>query len=143
MHHYKIKPKIGLGDIPFNSSIDEFIKILGKPNEDETIEEENEKYKSRILHYDEYGLSASFDEESNWELTSIAVSEEEFHIDGHYFIGLNKADFSNKINELNFGDFDKEVFQEDDYTSTIYHFGNLHLTFWFENDELQEIQWGI
>ena len=107
MHHYKIKPKIGLGDIPFNSSIDEFIKILGKPNEDETIEEENEKYKSRILHYDEYGLSASFDEESNWELTSIAVSEEEFHIDGHFFIGLNKADFSNKINELNFGHFDK------------------------------------
>jgi hypothetical protein len=143
MHHYKIKPKIGLGDIKFNSSVDEFINILGEPNEDETIEEENEKYKSRILHYDEYGLSASFDEESNWELTSIAVSEEEFHIDGHFFIGLSKVDFLYKINELNFGDFDNEVFLEDGYTSTIYHFSNLHLTFWFENDELQEIQWGI
>ena len=43
---------------------------------------------------------------------------------------------------MNFGEFEKEVFEEDDYTSTIYHFSHLHLTFWFENDELKEIQWG-
>ena len=90
MHHYKIKPKIGIGEINFYCTTDDFIESFGEPNEDEIIEEKNEKFKSRILHYDEYGLSASFDEESNWQLTSIAVSENDFHIDGNYFIGIDK-----------------------------------------------------
>jgi hypothetical protein len=143
MHHYKIKPKVGIGDIQFNATIEEFTNDFGDPDEDEFIEEELEQFKSRILHYDDYGLSASFDEETDWKLTSIAVSENDFHIDGHYFIGINKSTFLKKIEELNLGEFEKEVFMEDDYTSTVFHFEDLHLTFWFENNELQEIQWGI
>ena len=142
MHHYKIKPKVGIGDVEFNSSIDQFKNSFGEPDEDEIIEDNNEKFKSRILHYDSYGLSASFDEENNWELSSIAVSENDFHIDGNYFIGIKKSEFYEKIELLNFGDYEREVFQEEDYTSSIFHFSQLHLTFWFENDELQEIQWG-
>ena len=142
MHNYKIKPKIGIGEISFYCTTDDFIESFGEPNEDEIIEEKNENFKSRILHYDEYGLSASFDEENNWQLTSIAVSENDFHIDGNYFIGIDKVEFGKKIIAMNFGEFEKEVFEEDDYTSTIFHFSHLHLTFWFENDELKEIQWG-
>ena len=114
MHHYKIKPKIGIGEVDFYCSMDEFIESFGEPDEDEIMEDKNEKFKSRILHYDEYGLSASFDEESNWQLTSIAVSENDFHIDGNYFIGISKDEFSKKIITMNFGEFEKEVFEEDD-----------------------------
>ena len=49
--HYKIKPKIGIGDVKFNASIDEFISVFGEANEDEFIEEKSENFKSRILHY--------------------------------------------------------------------------------------------
>jgi hypothetical protein len=143
MQHYKIKPKIGIGDVKFNSTIEEFINVFNQPDEDELIEDKSENFKSRILHYDDYGLSASFDEESEWKLTSIAVSENDFHLDGNYFIGENKITFLKKIEELNLGEYEKEVFLEEDYTSTLFYFGDLHLSFWFENNELQEIQWGI
>lgn len=143
MHHYKIKPKVGIGEVKFNSTVEEFINIFNEPDEDELIEDKSEKFKSRILHYDNYGLSASFDEESEWKLTSIAVSENDFHIDGNYFIGDNKSTFLKKIEDLNLGEYEKEVFMEEDYTSTLFYFGVLHLSFWFENNELQEIQWGI
>jgi len=143
MSLFTIKPKIGIGDIKFNASINEFIDFFGDPDEDELLNDENENFKSRILHYDNIGLSASFDEEYEWRLTSIAVSENEFQIKGVHLIGVNNSTFLEKIKQLNFGKYEREVFVEDDYSSTLYHFEDLHLSFWFENNELKEIQWGI
>ena len=143
MSLFTIKPKIGIGDIKFNASINEFIDFFGDPDEDELLNDENENFKSRILHYDNIGLSASFDEEYEWRLTSIAVSENEFQIKGVHLIGVNNSTFLEKIKQLNFGKYEREVFVEDDYSSTLYHFEDMHLSFWFENDELKEIQWGI
>ena len=143
MSLFTIKPKIGIGDIKFNASINEFIDFFGDPDEDELLNDENENFKSRILHYDNIGLSASFDEEYEWRLTSIAVSENEFQIKGVHLIGINNSTFLEKIKQLNFGKYEREVFVEDDYSSTLYHFEDLHLSFWFENNELKEIQWGI
>jgi len=143
MSLFTIKPKIGIGDIKFNASINEFIDFFGDPDEDELLNDENENFKSRILHYDNIGLSASFDEEYEWRLTSIAVSENEFQIKGVHLIGINNSTFLEKIKQLNFGKYEREVFVEDDYSSTLYHFEDMHLSFWFENDELKEIQWGI
>tara|TARA_B100000925_G_scaffold122434_1_gene90900 strand:- start:836 stop:1267 length:432 start_codon:yes stop_codon:yes gene_type:complete len=143
MSLFTIKPKIGIGDIKFNASINEFIDFFGNPDEDELLNDENENFKSRILHYDNIGLSASFDEEYEWRLTSIAVSENEFQIKGVHLIGINNSTFLEKIKQLNFGKYEREVFVEDDYSSTLYHFEDMHLSFWFENNELKEIQWGI
>jgi len=138
---YKIKPKIGIGDIDFYATIQEFIYVFGDPNEEEIMKEKDEDVSSKILHYDNIGMSASFDEENNWQLTSIAISENDFHFNGLYLIGITKSDFFTKINEFNMGEFEMEEFNEDGYTSTLYHFSDQHMSFWFENDELQEIQW--
>lgn len=141
MENTEIKVKEGLGDIRFLSSIEDVINILGEPTEDESINEIDDSHHSRLLHYDHLGLSASFDEEENWTLTSIAISEEEYNINGVNLIGLNKSEFIEKIKPLNLGDFMKEEFNEEDYKSTVLNFDDSHLTCWFENDELQEIQW--
>lgn len=141
MENTEIKIKEGLGDIRFLSSIEDVINILGEPTEDESINEIDDSHHSRLLHYDHLGLSASFDEEENWTLTSIAISEEEYNINGVNLIGLNKSEFIEKIKPLNLGDFIKEEFNEEDYKSTVLNFDDSHLTCWFENDELQEIQW--
>ena len=69
MHHYNIKPKKGLGDVKFLSTVDEFISMIGQPDDDELIQEKISNYNSRILHYDSLELSASFDEENNWKLS--------------------------------------------------------------------------
>lgn len=141
MENTEIKVKEGLGDIRFLSSIEDVINVLGEPTEDESINEIDDSHHSRLLHYDHLGLSASFDEEENWTLTSIAISEEEYNINGVNLIGLNKSEFIEKIKPLNLGDFIKEEFNEEDYKSTVLNFDDSHLTCWFENDELQEIQW--
>ena len=37
MHHYNIKPKEGLGDVKFLSTVDEFISMIGQPDDNELI----------------------------------------------------------------------------------------------------------
>ena len=141
MENSEIKVKEGLGDIKFLSSIEDVRKLLGEPTEDEAINEVDDSHHSRLLHYDHLGLSASFDEEENWTLTSIAISEEEYNIKGVNLIGSNKSDFLEKIKNLDLGEYHEEEFNEEDYESTVLNFDDSHLTCWFENDELQEIQW--
>ena len=143
MHHYNIKPKEGLGDVKFLSTVDEFISMIGQPDDDELIQEKISKYNSRILHYDSLELSASFDEENNWKLSSITVNSDAFHINDIYLFNCNKIDFLKKIETLDLGTYESDVYNEEDYSSTTYYFKQNNISFWFENDALQKIQWGI
>ena len=143
MHHYNIKPKEGLGDVKFLSTVDEFISMIGQPDDNELIQEKISKFSSRILHYDSLELSASFDEENNWKLSSITVNSDAFHINDIYLFNCNKIDFLKKIEPLDLGTYEIDVYNEEDYSSTTYYFKQNNISFWFENDALQKIQWGI
>ena len=143
MHHYNIKPKEGLGDVKFLSTVDEFISMIGQPDDDELIQEKISNYNSRILHYDSLELSASFDEENNWKLSSITVNSDAFHINDIYLFNCSKIDFLKKIEPLDLGTYEIDVYNEEDYSSTTYYFKQNNISFWFENDALQKIQWGI
>ena len=143
MHHYNIKPKEGLGGVKFLSTVDEFISMIGQPDDDELIQEKISNYNSRILHYDSLELSASFDEENNWKLSSITVNSDAFHINDIYLFNCSKIDFLKKIEPLDLGTYESDVYNEEDYSSTTYYFKQNNISFWFENDALQKIQWGI
>ena len=143
MHHYNIKPKEGLGDVKFLSTVDEFISMIGQPDDDELIQEKISNYNSRILHYDSLELSASFDEENNWKLSSITVNSDAFHINDIYLFNCSKIEFLKKIETLDLGTYEIDVYNEEEYSSTTYYFRLNNISFWFENDALQKIQWGI
>ncbi|MEA4968676.1 MAG: hypothetical protein VB048_11245 [Bacteroidaceae bacterium] len=56
----EIKLKEGIGELAFNSSIDQAIKLFGKPNDVENIGEDID-YPTTILHYDYLGLILFFE----------------------------------------------------------------------------------
>ncbi len=143
MNHFNILPTIGLGEIKFLISIDQFVDLVGKPDADELLREKTSYLNSRILHYDSLGLSASFDEEHNWKLTSITVTDGNFHLEDNYLFSKSKPYILELIKTLNLGDYVTDIFSEEGYNSTTIYFEKKNISFWFENDELQEIQWGI
>lgn len=55
----EIKLKEGIGGLSFNASIDQAIKLFGKPTDVENIGEDID-YPTTILHYDNLGLSFVF-----------------------------------------------------------------------------------
>mgnify|MGYP003345108535 FL=1 len=112
--------------------------MLGKE-----IKEKIGELNSKILHYDSIGLSASFDEEYDWKLTSLTVNDENFHLNDNYLFHISKHTFLKLSKSLNLGHYVSDVFKEEEYTSTTLFFEEKNISFWFENDELQKIQWGI
>ena len=143
MDHLSILPTIGLGKIKFLISIDEFKGLVGKPDDEELIREKIGELNSKILHYDSIGLSASFDEERDWKLTSLTVNNENFQLESNYLFHISKHTFLKVSKTLNLGHYISDVFKDKEYTSTTFFFEEKNISFWFENDELQEIQWGI
>lgn len=136
---YEIKPGFGLGNIEFGSTRDEVKMILGKPDEIETYDfSEEGDDASEVWHYDEYEMSLEFNEEFDWQLISFAVSGEDFKLKGERFIGKSKEAAMELIEEMDLGDTEEETTDEVDMIAV----PELNLSFWFEEDELSEIQWG-
>ena len=85
----EIKIGLGLGEITFGSNKDKVEDILGKPNEIEVLDVpiDDEEISLEQWHYDELELSASFDQEQGEILDTLAVSSDEYTINGFSLIG--------------------------------------------------------
>ena len=112
MDHTNILPSIGLGRIKFLISIDDFKGLVGKPDDEELIKEKIGELNSKILHYDSIGLSASFDEEYDWKLTSLTVNDENFHLNDNYLFHISKHTFLKLSKSLNLGHYVSDVFKK-------------------------------
>ena len=138
-----IKIGIGLGDIKFGVSREELIKKIGDPTEiDQYTPVEDEDYLTESWHYDENELSVSFDEEDNWRLTTIAISSPNSLFHDIKLIGKKKGEVLDLLKDLNLIDPELEKLS-DDSNHLMASFIESSINFWFENDLLSEIQWGV
>ena len=140
----EIKIGLGLGDITFGSNKDKVEDILGEPNEIEVLDVpiDDEEISLEQWHYDELELSASFDQEQGEILDTLAVSSDKYTINGFSLIGKKIEDINKLLNSLHLGSFEKEKLSDEDENSIIYSFIDSNMNFWFEENELTEIQWG-
>lgn len=135
----EIKPGFGLGSIEFGLTRDELKKLIGKPSETELYNLSDEEGDgSEAWHFDELEMSVSFEEFFDWQLVSIAVSGEEFTLNGEKLIGKDKATVLGILEDMNLGDIEVDEDAEID----MFSIPELNINFWFEEDELSEIQWG-
>ena len=140
----EIKIGLGLGKVTFGSSKESIKKNLGEPNEIEVLDIpiDGEEVSLEQWHYDELELSASFDLEQEETLDTLAVSSDEYTINGISLIGKSIFEINQLLNTLHLGSFEKEKITDEDGNSTVYSFVDSNMNFWFEEDELTEIQWG-
>ena len=86
-----IKSGEGLGDIKFGLTRQEVEALLGKPEEKETYNvNDDTDYKTESWHYDEYEIALSFVMFDEWRLVSITCSFEESLLFGQEVIGFKK-----------------------------------------------------
>lgn len=135
---------IGLGKLKFGMEMNTVQLILGKP-------EEKEKYSytkegddlTESWHYDELELSLGFDEEDDWLLGTIAVTSKDYKFRDFIPIGLSKEQLKlklkeNKVNDLEF----EEWATEENPSHELLSSESLGINFWFDKDNLTEVQWG-
>ena len=143
MNFKNIVPGEGLDALQFGLTRDEVKKLLGNPDEVEVIENDEDADKTEQWHYDELELSVSFDEIDNWVLTSIAVSGADYLFDEQPLMGLTMEEVLEFLEESDLGDPEGEELDTDEIgvKVEVISFPENNITFWFENQILNEVQW--
>ena len=139
-----IKLGQGLDKLVFGMTREEVREALGETYEKENFNPlEDDEGQSEAWHYDELELSASFDEEDDFKLTSLAVSSPSYLFEGINLIGLSQEDVLQQIELMAIGDVEIDSISDDDNESQIVaSIADVSLNLWFEDDHLSEIQWG-
>ena len=129
----------------FGLSKPEVKSLLGEPNEVERFafgSEEDEN--TEAWHYDELEVSLSFDEDEDWTLTGITTSHPSANLDNVELMGLSKDELITALKNFDFGDYEEDTIEGDIDTPDMdmVTFPGVNLMFWFDENEVSEIQWG-
>ena len=109
----------------------------------EDFEDEEDEGQTEAWHYDEHELSATFDEEDDWRLTSLAVSSPDFLFQGVNLIGLSNEEVIQQIEIMDLGEVSMEEISDDELPDQqVATIVDASLNLWFEDGILTEIQWG-
>jgi len=135
----KIIPGTGLDKIKFGLKPDEIERILGEPTEYDISEDDG----LAILHYDNLNLSFAFSKQYENNLLSITISDKKAEIEGVTLIGDTLQEVLDKLEVLGITDVDIDDISSDEFPDqqlmSVFEYS---INFWFDSDELAEIQWG-
>ena len=136
MKYTDVLPGIGLGNLKFGSNRELVQKEIGNPTEIEKYAlDDDDDDVTEAWHYDEEGLSISFDQEHAYVLSSIAISDEKFTLKGNPVIGLSKKEIDALFIKNNWG-----TLQADEEEPNLYYVDDISCSMYFEEDQCSEIQ---
>ena len=134
----EIHLKKGIGELVFDSSIEDIIKIIGPPTEVEEMGEDID-YPTTVLHYEELGLSLFFDNNSATKLTCIDLDNPNATLFGETIIDL----FPRKIEELMIkNNIFNETKEKEDWGEMRISFEDYSIDFYFIDEKLVSITFG-
>lgn len=129
----------GIGDIKFGLTMDEVETIMGKPEEVEASEEE-EEFEYEVWNYWEEGYSFYFDEDDDYRLGLIETANEEVTLFGEKIFEMKQAEVEALLKSKGLSTPDKDSLET----------GEKHITYekemldmYFENDALVTVKFGV
>lgn len=130
---------VGIDQIKFGMLKADVEKVLGKPDEiDKELYGENEEAVLESWHYDELDLSLGFDEDEDWKLITVAVSDSKYTLKDKALVGLKISEIIDVLNAMGYDEIELE---EDEEISVLY-LDDQSMKIWLENQVVTEVQWG-
>jgi len=130
---------VGIDQIKFGMLKTDVEKVLGKPDEiDKELYGENEEAMLESWHYDELDLSLGFDEDEDWKLITVAVSDSKYTLKDKALVGLKISEIIDVLNAMGHDEIELE---EDEEISVLY-LDDQSMKIWLENQIVTEVQWG-
>ena len=134
---YIIHPTRGVNDLIFGMTFDQVEKVWGQPEE---IEKEQDEFVNDVTwYYKNSDIFLTFDEEDDYKLGLVEISNQKVELFGENIIGMPIDDLKELMEKNEIQDFreDQELDNETLYTSD-----ELGLDFWLEDGKLTSIQIG-
>jgi hypothetical protein len=133
-----VKLKKGVGDLQFNSTIDQAMKLMGAPTDVENIGEDID-YPTTILHYDSLGISLFFETNETCMLTCIDIDNSDTTIFGQKVMGEPSRVIEELMIKNNILNKTKE---DEDWGEMRISFEDYSIDFYFIDDKLVSITFG-
>ena len=137
IENYTIEPLKGYGDFQFGLPIDDVVKSLGQPSNQEEIESAYEDGNHIIvLDYDDFDLSMYFEGDTELKLTNFYTVNENSVLFGMKLFDLNKEEVIELMKQNGYEDF-----IEDKEDGDCVSYDELNLDFYFDDNKLVEVFW--
>lgn len=142
-----IIPQVGFDKVKFGQTVPQVKAVLGEPDEisDTQYEEDEPGDTSRILYYDELGISMTFESGFDFRLLELSFESDEFTLGGKLHVGMTKDAALAAADELGLGEATEEDLQdelEDGENLEAVSYDEPNVTLWFEEGILSTIQLG-
>lgn len=130
----------GFSQLQFGLSREELKKLLGKPDEIESIASDFDGGSIENWHYDDLELSASFEEELDWKLVAFSITSTKYKLSENSIIGMSKGQVQEYFTEEQFGECEIIVESE---KSELFSFEDKSINIWLEDGQVVEFLWGV
>lgn len=134
----EIKPKIGLGDLKFGEIPENVTKMFGEPELAEEINSDDD-LKTTILSYDN-GVTIFLEGLVEPVVSNFDIDNKKATLFGKEIFGLSEAQIVELMGENSFSEIEKE---EEEWGETRLTFDDALVDFYFEDDELVAVSWGV
>ena len=132
----EIKPKIGFGEIEFCGTKEKLISFLGEAEEIE----EDDALNTVILNYWSKGITVFFEGVENSVIACFEIDNPEAILFGKRIFDLDKKEIIELMKENGFTEIDTEIEEEGEKRLS---FDEALIDFFFEDDVLAAINWGV
>ncbi len=139
----EIKPLKGFGALQFGMTSKEVISYLGTPDDEETIEGDDQEDDILIYHFDEQDISAFFEGNEEKILVNVETGNPEAELYGKKIFAMNEAEITAMMKEKGYTELDTENLEDEEYQNERrVSFDEAMTDLFFEDEILTAISWG-
>lgn len=140
----EIKPLEGLGELEFGMTPEEVFEYLGKPDEDETFEDD-EMGNTQVFHFWGKSVSAFFENAEDPGLSNLETDNPDATLFGKHIFAMKEADIIKLMKDNGYEDIDTEMMEDEDEdmeNEKRVSFDDAFIDFFFEDEVLTAVSWG-
>lgn len=134
----EIKPKVGLGDLKFGEIPENVTKLFGEPEQAEEISSDDD-LKTTILSY-ENGVTIFLEGLVEPVVSNFDIDNKMATLFGKEIFGMSELQVIELMNQNSYSEIEKE---EEEWGETRLTFDDAMVDFYFEDDELVAVSWGV
>ncbi|GGF70357.1 hypothetical protein [Wenyingzhuangia marina] len=135
---------VGVGKVKFGMLKTDVLSILGMPTDKEVEKDFETGDAVETWDYDNCGIAFSFDEEEDWRLETITINSSYFELNGVGLVGKGIEEVQDFIEKHELGDMEFEDYSTPENPNhELIDVDEANMFFWFTDNILQEIQFGV
>lgn len=139
-NNLEIKPLVGFGELKFGAEHSLVENYFGEPQEIESLPGEADESDAEVWNYWDEGHSVFFDLDQKNRCTCFETDNEEALLFGKSVFDMNEAQVVELMKANGFSDIDAE---DEEWGERRLSFNDAVVDFYFEDDKLISVSWGV